>query len=190
MRTTSGTPCPTGIEVSPDGQTLAIAEGNDVVLLDATTLTERHRLRGHTDIVRSLEFSHDGRLLAAGSSDNTAVLWDLATGSEVARLAGHADAVVGLAFSPDDGTLYTGVSTGTCWFGIWPVAGNSSPHRRSRAARVAFRIRRAIAGREGSRLPGNSAAGKNLQFLDMSTGQLSHRATIKAPIRWLPGSAG
>jgi len=163
-----------GIEVSPDGQTLAIAEGNDVVLLDATTLTERHRLRGHTDIVRSLEFSHDGRLLAAGSSDNTAVLWDLATGGEVARLAGHADAVVGLAFSPDDGTLYTGGLDRHVL--VWDLAG-----RRQFVTRIVDRaplgshFASAVPSPEGKEVvyQGTSAAGKNLQFLDMSTGQLS-----------------
>ncbi len=34
------------LDLSPDGRTLAVAEGNDVVVFDAATLAERYRLRG------------------------------------------------------------------------------------------------------------------------------------------------
>ena len=96
------------IEVSPDGKTLAVAEVNDVVLYDAATLTELRRLRGHSDLVRSLRFSPDGTMLATGSADHTARVWDVALGAEIHQLTGHTDAVLAVAFSPDGGTLYTG----------------------------------------------------------------------------------
>ena len=37
------------LEISPDGSLLAVAGGNEVVILDAATLTERRRLQGHTE---------------------------------------------------------------------------------------------------------------------------------------------
>ncbi len=46
-------------------------DGDEVVLYDAATLTERARLRGHTEVVETLEFSGDGTLLASGSADGT-----------------------------------------------------------------------------------------------------------------------
>jgi WD40 repeat protein len=84
-----------------------VATGNEIVLLDAATLTEMGRLRGHTDGVIEARFSHDGTLLASGSADESVILWDVATGERRAQLTGHAGAVWGVAFSPDDSTLYT-----------------------------------------------------------------------------------
>lgn len=103
------------LDVSPDGTRLAVGDGADIRLVDALTLTETARLRGHTDLgaapgeevdVHVVQFSNDGRLLAA-SEDRTTVLWDVASGDRVLELLGHAGTVFDAGFSPDDGTLYT-----------------------------------------------------------------------------------
>lgn len=95
------------LEISPDGSTLAVGEGNDIVLLDAATLAERGRLRAQNRVL-TLRFSHDGRRLAAGYADHTAAVWNLATVSRTEELTGHDADVLAVAFSADDGTLYTG----------------------------------------------------------------------------------
>ena len=95
------------LEVSPDGSTLAMADVDEVVLTDAATLAERGRLRGHAELVLTLEFSPDGTVLASGSDDGTILVWDVATLTRVDRLLGHTGSARGLGFSPDGATLYS-----------------------------------------------------------------------------------
>ena len=44
---------------------------------DVDTRTEIGILEGHTDAVRSVSFSPDGRTIATGSDDGTVLLWEL-----------------------------------------------------------------------------------------------------------------
>lgn len=64
-------------------------------------------LTGHTNYVRLVKFSPDGKYLATGSDDSTARLWNLATGQTVRVFAGHTAAADGVAFSPDGKYLVT-----------------------------------------------------------------------------------
>ncbi len=107
------------LEISPDGSVLAVAASNEIVLLDPATLAERRRLRGHTDLVTKLRFSHDSALLASASDDRTAIVWDVATGNPQEQLRGHAVSVWDLGFSPDDATLYTASEA----LLVWDLAG-------------------------------------------------------------------
>ena len=95
-----------GGEVSPAGDVVAVADGRDVVLLDAATLTEQRRLEGQTDL-RTLQFSRDGSRFASGYDDGTVIVWDVATGAVQNQFTGHAGGVTELAFAPDGATLYT-----------------------------------------------------------------------------------
>lgn len=97
-----------GIQVSPDGSTVAVAEGTDIGLYEAATLTKIADLKQHTGPVRTLRFSADGRFLASGADDGLAIVWDMTTHAPTAVLTGHTGAVRAVAFAPDGRTLYSG----------------------------------------------------------------------------------
>jgi WD40 repeat protein len=65
-------------------------------------------LTGHTDWVRSVAFSPDGRLLASSSWDWTIKLWDVASGSLVRTLSVHTNIITSVPFSPDGRLLASG----------------------------------------------------------------------------------
>jgi WD40 repeat protein len=62
---------------------------------------------GHSDIIRSVSYSRDGRLIVTASDDGSAVLWDAATGFELRQFKGHDDAVTSASFSPDGQMILT-----------------------------------------------------------------------------------
>ena len=57
-----------------------------VKVWDLTSGQELRTLAGHTDEVRSVAVSADGRLALSGSSDRTVKVWDLETGQCLATL--------------------------------------------------------------------------------------------------------
>jgi len=64
--------------------TIAIGLMNgDIIILNAIIGSQTAVLSGHTDWVRDLAFSSDGRLLVSGSYDRTVKLWDIQTGGVI-----------------------------------------------------------------------------------------------------------
>jgi len=180
-----------GLEVSPDGATLAVRAPRDdtVLLLGAATLTTREVLRGHTAPVTTVQFSRDGAVIAAGSDDQQVLVWDVATGSQQDRLRGHSGSVRGLAFSPDDGTLYS-ASTDRMLL-AWDVGGDGRLIRRAGLVDDAVRYAlTAVPAPDGEAVayvgPAEpaSATGGTIRFLDVATGRLG------APIATSDESSG
>jgi WD40 repeat protein/tRNA A-37 threonylcarbamoyl transferase component Bud32 len=62
----------------------------------------------HRNLVTSISFSPDGRVVVTGSSDCTVRLWDVATGKPLGEPLPHHDVVSAVAFSPDGKTVLTG----------------------------------------------------------------------------------
>jgi WD40 repeat protein/tRNA A-37 threonylcarbamoyl transferase component Bud32 len=77
-------------------------------------------MTGHTDRVRSVAFSPDGRRIVTASFDNTAGVWDVSTGRLVTLIRGHTDRVISAAFSPDGDRIVTGSFDRTAR--IWDTA--------------------------------------------------------------------
>ncbi|MEH2124303.1 CHAT domain-containing protein [Nostoc sp.] len=66
-----------------------------------TNKSQLEPLIGHSDWIRSLAFSPDGKTILSGSNDKTVRLWDVETGQLLHLLTGHRDRVKGVGISPD-----------------------------------------------------------------------------------------
>jgi len=93
---------------SPDFSLFATGEQTDVKLWDLATGKQLSSLK-EAGLQSVVEFSPDGKLLAATSTDNSARLWDIAAGRELRRLEGHTNYIYHLIFSRD-GKMLASVS--------------------------------------------------------------------------------
>ncbi|RYP19113.1 hypothetical protein DL765_003529 [Monosporascus sp. GIB2] len=84
----------------------------EFLLEENATWQLRRTLEGYKDSVNSVTFSHNSKLLAAGSDDRTVRLWDPATG-QLRRTLGHKHIVWSVAFSRDSKLLASGSEDST-----------------------------------------------------------------------------
>jgi hypothetical protein len=95
-----------GVYISGD----VVERPNDFVvrLWDVESGQEMKRFQGHTDTVRCVAFSSDGRRALSGSWDKTVRLWDVETGSELQRFEGHTDRIISAVFAPGGTEVLSG----------------------------------------------------------------------------------
>jgi WD40 repeat protein len=107
------------VAFSPDGKTLAWADGPTVELLEAATGNLIQQLRGHGGPVILLDFSPDGKTLAAGTA-TTIHLWEVATGERRLVLGEPGNRLTSFGFSPDGRTLVSAQANSTVL--LWDLA--------------------------------------------------------------------
>lgn len=72
------------------------------------------------NLILSVSFSKDAKVLASGCSDDSINLWDIATGNKTATFKGHNGLLLSVVFSPDGKNLASCGSDGTVK--LWDVA--------------------------------------------------------------------
>src|SRR5207248_8399401 len=82
----------------PDVRLRAIVLAGNI---DKGIYGEMRRLTGHTNTIRSVAFSRDGKKALTGSMDKTMRLWDVETGKQLKKFEGHGSWVWTVAFHPD-----------------------------------------------------------------------------------------
>ncbi len=71
------------------------------------------KLTGHTDEIKAVALSPDGRFAISGGLDQTARVWDLIAGKEAKILRGHDKQIWSVAFHPNGRWAFTGSWDGT-----------------------------------------------------------------------------
>ncbi len=89
------------LAVSPTGRLMATAGSWEIGIREDETKAVRWKLKGHSDGVRSLAFSRDGKRLASGSEDKSVRVWNVAEMKQELVFTDHTDTVWSVAFSPN-----------------------------------------------------------------------------------------
>lgn len=90
------------IAFAPTGDRLALGSREGTIYHRNFKDQERLKpFKGHTDLICSVKYSPDARLLVSTSNDNTARVWDVSTGEEIGTLPKTEElGVMRTAFSP------------------------------------------------------------------------------------------
>ncbi|MFV1992592.1 MAG: protein kinase [Acidiferrobacterales bacterium] len=100
------------IAVSSDGNLIAIADNENVVLIDAMNLQTIAMLVGHTDLVTNISFSPAGDVIATSGKDKKLILWNIHKQKIIKKISLDKIVVSSLDFSPNGKRLASSDESG------------------------------------------------------------------------------
>ncbi|WP_345555910.1 WD40 repeat domain-containing protein [Streptomonospora halophila] len=125
--------------------------------------------KGHTDTVRNLAWSPDGRLLATASRDGTARIWDAESGALRTELTGHLGMVESVSWSPDSARVATASRDGTVR--LWDVESGTTVLRLADATDVV----RGVAWSPTGAVVAGASRDRTVRVWDADTGSVVAR---------------
>lgn len=120
--------------LSPDSRFLAIGgyfAENEIRLIDLKKRTQVVVLKGHSNVITTLDFTDDGLKLASGDVTGIINVWDIGfadghiTGSLNKTLSGHQAQVYDVSFAPDGNKLVSASYDGT--LRLWDLKKGAQP---------------------------------------------------------------
>lgn len=154
---------------SSDGKLLAVGTYQVVKIMDPATGQTVRELKGHADVVHALQFSRDGKLLAAAggppSQQGEVKIWDVATGNLVRTLGGHNDYVYSCSWGAEDKTLAT--ASYDKLIKIWDVATGSEVKTLKDHADAVY----AVAFNPAGNLLASASADRSVKVWDVASGK-------------------
>ena len=131
----------------------------------------------YDDVLWTLAFSPDGKLLASGAGDGAVLLWETATGRGVRLLGRHAGDVRSVAFSPDGQLLASASYDGTVR--LWGMTTRRVVHVLEGHSDFV----RAVAFSPDGKLLASGSRDKTIVLWDAETGKKLR--TLKGHTDWL-----
>lgn len=171
---------------STDNKILAIGTYKVVRLVDPANGQTIRELKDHSDVIHSLQFSPDGKLLAAAggppAQQGEVKIWEVATGNLVRTILGHNDYIYSCSWSPDSKTLAT--ASYDKLIKIWDVSNGTELKTLKDHADAVY----AVAFSPDGNLLASGSADRSVKMWDVKTGKriytLSGHGDIVFSLAW------